>query len=81
MVVSILALVFLIIVAFVAFVGYKAVIVRGSAAAKEEREKCSICLERFPKADLLMRQVGDYKLLYFCRACVLRLYSDLGLKN
>ncbi len=81
MIVSVLAIAFLVIVAFVAFIGYKAVILRGSSAAAQQTERCSICRERFEKNELLLRQIGDYKLLYFCRNCILQLYSDLGLNN
>ncbi len=81
MIVSVLAIAFLVIVAFVAFIGYKAVILRGSKAVDQRNERCSICREQFDKNDLLLRQVGDYRLLYFCRSCIMQLYADLGLKN
>ena len=81
MIVSILAVAFLIIMGFIAFLGYSAIIKRGKIEAEMNTEKCSICRNKFDKDLLLLRQIGDYKLLYFCRDCIHKLYADLGLKN
>jgi hypothetical protein len=81
MVVSILAVGFLVLIGFIAIVGYKTIIRGGPRQAELNMEKCSVCRQSFDKNQLLLRQIGDYKLLYFCRDCVLKLYADLGLKN
>ncbi|MBI4547481.1 MAG: hypothetical protein HY707_05855 [Ignavibacteriae bacterium] len=81
MIVTILAIVFLLLIVVAAFVGYKTVMQRGTSPEEMNLEKCSICREKFEKSQLILRQIGDYKLLYFCRKCVLSLYGDLGIKN
>jgi hypothetical protein len=81
MVVSILAVGFLILVGFIAIIGYKTIIKGGPKKEEMNMEKCSVCRQPFDKQQLILRQIGDYKLLYFCRECILKLYADLGLKN
>lgn len=77
MVVTILAAAFLVLIGFVAFIGYRSIISRRSAEASPDAEQCAICRRRFDKALLVERQIGDYKLLYFCRSCILGLSEDL----
>ncbi len=79
MIVTVLAVSFLCLVGFVAYIGYKTVI-RSASPTKEElaTERCTICRERMAKELLVERQIGDYKLLYFCRTCILGLNADLG---
>lgn len=79
MIVTVLAVSFLCLIGFVAYIGYKTVI-RKASPTKEElaTEKCSICRERLAKELLVEREIGDYKLLYFCRKCVLGLAADLN---
>ena len=81
MVVSVLAVGFLIFIGFVAIIGYKTIIRGGPKGDELNVEKCSICRRKSDKRQLILRQIGDYKLLYFCKDCVLQLYADLGLKN
>lgn len=82
MAVTILAIAFLALVGFVAFIGYKTVIRRDpSDTMIKNSERCAICRQRFEKHLLVERQIGDYKLLYFCDTCILSLYGDLGRKN
>lgn len=81
MIVTVLAVGFLILVGFVAFIGYKTVIRRGPGEVPADSEKCAICRERFDKQLLIERQILDYKLLYFCRTCILSLNHDLGVRN
>ena len=81
MVFSVLALAFLIVIGFIALIGYKTIIRPRPSNEETNMEKCSICRNKFDRGQLLLRQIGDYKLLYFCRECVMRLYADLGLKN
>ena len=81
MVITVLAIAFLIIIGFIAFLGYKTVISAKTNPEEINMEKCSICRQKIEKSQLIERQIGDYKLLYFCRECVMKLYADLGLKN
>ena len=81
MIVTVLAVAFLVIIGFIAFFGYKAFIQGAPTAEEQSTEKCEVCRRRFDKDGLLLREIGDYKLLYFCRECVLKLYADLGLKD
>jgi hypothetical protein len=81
MVVTILAAAFLVLIGFIAFVGYRSIISKQASEIAPDTERCSICRERFDKHALVERQIGDYRLLYFCRTCILGLYGDLGIKN
>ena len=81
MAITVLAVAFLIIIGFIAIIGYSSVIRRSNYPETLNNEKCAICRESFDKKELVERQIGDYKLLYFCRKCILQLYTDLGLKN
>ena len=82
MIVTVLAVSFLILVGFVAFVGYKTIIQRASPTKEElATERCAICRERIAKELLVEREIGDYKLLYFCRTCILGLAADLNSDN
>lgn len=81
MTLTILAVAFLFLIVVVGFGGTR---VLGSRALKNEEmnlEKCSICRQKFDKIELVLREIGDYKLLYFCKGCIVKLYSDLGAKN
>jgi hypothetical protein len=79
--VTILAIAFLVIIGFVAYIGFKACIQSAPSAEEQKSEKCAICRRKFERDEMILRQIGDYKLLYFCRECILKLYTDLGLKN
>ena len=81
MVITISAVVFLLFIILIAIVGYKAITRKERRLTESNSEKCSLCKEEFDKSQLVERQIGDYKLMYFCRKCILQLYSDLGLKN
>ncbi len=84
MTLSVLAILFLAVMIAVAVVGMRLLgggPRPGDGSAPPDAERCALCRQRFSKSDLVLRQVGDYKLLYFCRECVLKLYADLGLKN
>jgi uncharacterized membrane protein len=70
MIVSVLAVCFLLFIGLVAYFGYKLVINRGTSPEEINTERCSICRERFQKGELILRQIGDYKLLFFCRKCI-----------
>ncbi|MBI1807183.1 MAG: hypothetical protein HYR76_09055 [Ignavibacteria bacterium] len=81
MAVTVLAALFLFALVLTAFFGYKYLGKKTTAPENINNEKCSICRQKFEKKMLIERQIGDYKLLYFCRECIVRLYADLGIKN
>lgn len=53
-------------------------IVMGRPPSLEElgTESCVLCRRKFKKKELVEREVGDYKLFYFCSECIESLYSD-----
>ena len=81
MAVTILAAIFLVFMVVVAIGGYKLLGKQTSNTGEMDTGKCSICSERFEKNQLIERQIGDHRLLYFCKKCVMGLYADLGMKN
>ncbi len=81
MAVTILAAAFLLVLGALAAAGFMLFRNGGTRQSAGEGEKCSVCGRRFQRAHLLERQVGDYRLLRFCRECILSLYTDLGVKN
>ena len=81
MAITILACLFLFGIVTIALVGYKFIITQKNLPEERNLEKCTVCRKKFDKSLLVERQIGDYKLLFFCRECVLKLYADLGLKN
>ncbi len=81
MTITVLASIFIVVVLLVALLGFKAVIRQGKSPEEMNLEKCSLCGQKLNKASLLERQVGDYKLLYFCAPCINKLHNDLISKN
>jgi hypothetical protein len=81
MTVTILASLFLLIILLMAFVGFTAARKQTRPSDEPHMEKCSLCCRRFNKATLVERQVGDYKLLYFCTACIGELHNEVVRKN
>lgn len=80
-IVTVLAIVFLIILLLVAIIGFKAIIKQGKSPSDLGKERCSICREQFPKSQLIERQIGDYKLMYFCGSCITKLHTELTSNN
>lgn len=81
MAVTVLALLFLAGIGAVAVVGYRLMFRRNVLHDTEQLEKCSICRQKFERDELVLRQVGDTRLLFFCRNCIVGLYSELGIRN
>ena len=71
-----LAIVFVASLLAAVFYGFGIVMRRPPTKEELQTEKCSICTAKFPKESLVERQIGDYKLLWFCRDCVLQLHKD-----
>ncbi len=81
MVVTVLAVFFMALLLVVAAFGFKAIIRQGKSPQELNKERCSVCREQFPKARLVERQIGDYKMLFFCGACITKLHTELTSKN
>ena len=81
MALTILAVAFLALITVITIIGYRYVINSRNAPEGRQAEKCSICSERFDRIQLIERQIGDHKPLFFCGKCVMGLYADLGMKN
>ena len=76
MIITILAILFLILIVGITFFGRVFLFQKPGNAEDVNSEKCSICRDKFPKASLVERQIGDYKMLYFCKKCVEKLGED-----
>ncbi len=72
----ILSIIFIILLLFFIAYGWGIVMRRSQHAGGEAGEKCSLCREKFPRDTLVEREVGDYKLLYFCNDCIQSLSKD-----
>lgn len=81
MVITVSAIVFLIGILLLTVVGGRILRKKSDVGMPDNREKCSLCRNVHDKNDLVLRELGDYKLLYFCRACIIKLYSDMGIRN
>lgn len=81
MVVTVLATIFLMLLLGVALFGFKVIIKQGKSPQDLNRERCTICRDQYPKSQLVERQIGDYKLLYFCSSCIGKLHTELISKN
>jgi len=80
--ISVLAVVFLFLIVVIAVVGTRLLSSKRSGpGTNPDAERCALCRKTFGKSELVLREVGDYKLLYFCKECILQLYADLGMKN
>jgi len=71
-----IAITFVIVLVGLIFYGYGIVMKRSPTEEELKTEKCSICRRRFPLAELVEREVGDYKLLYFCGECIASLVDE-----
>ena len=58
--------------------GFGIVMRRAPVNQELTTEQCALCLKRFSKSVLVERQIGDSKILYFCRTCVQSLAVDAG---
>jgi hypothetical protein len=75
--VTTLAILFIVLLVGAILYGFGIVMRRPPTHDELTREKCSLCLQMFPKEELVERQIGDYRVLYFCERCVMNLQADL----
>lgn len=81
MTITVLASIFIAAILLIAVLGFKLVIKQGKPPEELNSERCSVCREKFNKSLLVERQIGDYKLLYFCPACITKLHNDMVSNN
>jgi hypothetical protein len=75
MTLSILAGLFLLFLIGIIFYGYGFVVKSTRRADAENMEQCSLCRNNFDKRALVEREIGDYKLMYFCKSCISALHD------
>jgi len=77
MVVPILAVTFIVVILAIAYFGLRYVMNQGTKTLSEvDTEKCSLCRKQFPKKELLVREVYDVKVYFFCKDCIENLHNE-----
>jgi hypothetical protein len=79
--VTTLAILFILLLIGTIFYGFGIIMRRPPTEEELKTEKCSLCGQRFPKEELIERQVGDYRLLFFCAQCISSLHHELQEKD
>jgi uncharacterized membrane protein len=69
---------FLLLIVLFIFYGWGIVMRRSSRTGEESKVQCSVCRNKYPAGELVSREIGDYKLMYFCGACIKGLSEELG---
>ncbi|MGA9407306.1 MAG: hypothetical protein WBW71_09260 [Bacteroidota bacterium] len=78
MTLSILAVCFLLMLIAIIFYGYGFIMKSARPAGEQNMEPCTICRKKFDRRQLVEREIGDSKLIYFCTSCIMRLYEDVS---
>lgn len=78
MTLSILAALFLLMLIAVIFYGYGFIMKSAKPLDGRDTEQCAICKKRFNKQQLVEREIGDSKLFYFCKLCIMKLHDDVS---
>ena len=78
MTLSILAVFFLLMLIAIIFYGYGFIMRSTKPVGQKDIERCAICKRQFERQQLVEREIGDSKLIYFCRECIIRLYDDVS---
>lgn len=73
---EVIAILFIGFLVGIIFYGYSLIMRRPPSNEELQSERCSICRQKFPKADLVERPIGDYKLLFFCNRCIAGLVEE-----
>lgn len=79
--VTYLAIAFVVLMIGAILYGFGIVMRRPPSQVMLGTETCVLCRKRFRKEELVEREVGDYKLMYFCVECIENLYSDATKRN
>jgi hypothetical protein len=81
MTLSILAFLFLLLIVLITIVGYRTITGRVRSIETKKTEQCLLCRRDFERGELVERNVGDYKLIYFCTECVQSLQAEMTAKH
>ncbi len=81
MIITVLAICFLLLILAISFFGFKAVIKQGKRPEDINKEKCSLCRRSFLKSQFVEREVGDMRVYYFCAECIASLQREITSKN
>ena len=72
-----LAIAFIIFLLGSVLYGFSIVMKRPPTKEELKTETCSLCRKRYEKENLVEREVGDYRVYYFCANCIAKLYDEL----
>ena len=61
--------------------GFGIVMRRQPSREELETERCTLCGQRFKKENLVERQIGDYRVLFFCKECIEKLALESSQRN
>lgn len=61
--------------------GFGIVMRRPPTQEELETESCTLCGQRLKKENLVERQIGDYKVLFFCTECIEKLAAESSERN
>lgn len=61
--------------------GFGIVMRRTPTQEELETESCTLCGQRLKKENLVERQIGDYKVLFFCVECIEKLAVESSNRN
>lgn len=75
--VTFLSILFLIFLVSLIFYGYGFIVAPSKSKKDVELEKCTVCNQKFAKVEMILRQVGDFKLIYFCKTCIQNLSEEI----
>ncbi len=64
-----------------ALYGFGIVMRRPPTQEELETESCTLCGQHFKKENLVERQIGDYKVLFFCKECIEKLSLESSKRN
>ena len=78
---TILALAFLLFILTLAIFGQRLLSQKSESVKNADTEKCSICRNSFDKRQLVERQIGDIKVMYFCSTCIGSLSREILTKS
>ncbi len=70
MIITTLAIAFILFIVVMIVFGKVAMFQRPADPNDVFTEKCSVCHEKLHKSLLIERQIGGYKMLYFCKKCI-----------
>ncbi len=81
MTLTVLALVFLLFILAIAILGQRLLSRKVESVKNTNSEHCSICRNTFDRSELIERQIGDGKVMYFCPTCIEHLGKDVREKQ